>query len=821
MKEFNIYQNAFIDGAKVSFQGEIYKKEIKNNKVLYYMQDAYLQSEYFTEIKSNSKENPKEKQKEAAEKQNLKDKQKEAAEKQNPKDKQREAAEKIKFNNGEIYCKNIVVSLDEDSYPIGTVCVGTGSIKEFSEARNEGNFDERNYYYSLGIAAKLENCNIQDTYESQWAMRRFRGNICEKLYFLRMIIGNIFVENLPGEEAGVMSTISLGDKSLLDPEVKQIYQTSGIAHLLSVSGLHISVLAMGIYNFLRKRGISFVTSGTFSITLLVLYGEMVGMGLPVKRAIIMYVIYVVANIIGEAYDSLTALAVAALIIVVENPMVVRNTGFIFSFCAVIGVVTIGQRMKKLFDRFWIRKLEENNIRKQEQTWKMKIVYKCISSLVFCMGISLSTMPIVGKLYYEVPIYSIFLNFLLLPFMPCLLGIGIVGGLVGVFEMILFGGSFFSGFLMKVCHFILYCYEAISDWSIHLPGARQIVGDLGLWKIVIYYLLLYFWAFVILENKKIRFRNCLPLVGMFLILFGPRQAHFEIDMLDCGQGDSIYIADDNGLRYFIDGGSTSVKNVGQYRILPFLQFKGAKHIDYWFVSHTDEDHISGLIEAIESGYEIRHILFSKGMDISKLQDLMDENEISYGFISCGDKVVAGDMVFECIYPGETLEFEGVNENCMVLLMKYGDFSGLFTGDIGIEQEKAIIESGVLNFEDDSNQDFSKSNSGRGFNQDFSKSNKSKAGIDVSNLLVKERLSLYKVGHHGSKGSNSMEFLQVIRPEYSIISAGENNRYGHPSPETIERMDELDLTHYCTIDCGQIKVALDDGVVVVERFVDGEG
>ena len=517
VKGFNIYQKAFIDGTRVSFQGEIYKKEIKNNKVLYYMQDAYLQSEHFTEIKSNFKKNPK-------------DKQRETAEKENPKDEQRETVEKIKFNNGEIYCKNIVVSLDEDSYPIGTVCVGTGSIKGFSEARNEGNFDERNYYYSSGI-----NCNIQDTYESQWVMRRFRGNICEKLYFLRTKIGNIFVENLPGEEAGVMSTISLGDKSLLDPEVKQIYQTSGIAHLLSVSGLHISVLAMGIYNFLRKRGISFVTSGTFSITLLVLYGEMVGMGLPVKRAIIMYVIYVVANIIGEAYDSLTALAVAALIIVMGNPMVVRNTGFIFSFCAVIGVVTIGQRMKELFDRFWIRKLEENDIKKQEQTWKMKMLYKCISSLVFCMGISLSTMPIVGKLYYEVPIYSIFLNFLLLPFMPFLLGIGIIGGLVGVLEMILIGGSFISGFLMKVCHFILYCYEAISDWSIHLPGARQIVGDLGLWKIVIYYLLLYFWVFVILENKKIRFRNCLPLFGMFLILFGPRQAHFEIDMLDCGQG----------------------------------------------------------------------------------------------------------------------------------------------------------------------------------------------------------------------------------------------------------------------------------------------
>ena len=273
-----------------------------------------------------------------------------------------------------------------------------------------------------------------------------------------------------------------------------------------------------------------------------------------------------------------------------------------------------------------------------------------------------------------------------------------------------------------------------------------------------------------------------------------------------------------MRYFIDGGSTSVKNVGQYRILPFLKFKGAKHIDYWFVSHTDEDHISGLIEAIESGYEIRHILFSKGMDISKLQDLMDENEISYEFISCGDKVVAGDMVFECIYPGETMEFEGANENSMVFLMRYGDFNALFTGDIGIEQEKAILESGALD-----SSDFCKNYMDA---SDVSESDMNSADVgksimnstDVSNSA---RISLYKVGHHGSKGSNSMEFLQLIRPEYSIISAGENNRYGHPSPETIERLDELDLTHYCTIDCGQIKVILDDGEVVIKRFVDREG
>ena len=278
-----------------------------------------------------------------------------------------------------------------------------------------------------------------------------------------------------------------------------------------------------------------------------------------------------------------------------------------------------------------------------------------------------------------------------------------------------------------------------------------------------------------------------------------QTDIEIDMLDCGQGDAIYISDGCGVNCFVDGGSTSIKNVGKYRMLPFLKYRGVRRIDYWFISHTDEDHISGLREAIEDGYDIRHILFSEGMDLKDLGELAEEHGIDVQFISQGDQVVTESVTFTCLYPSRESGFEGPNENSMVLLMEYGDFQAIFTGDIGADQEAWIMNddyaSEKLLSDCESIYDGQESNS---------------CEDEISARLEKPKIAaieLLKVPHHGSKYSNSREFLELIAPHYSIISAGEKNRYGHPSKDAIARMDELGLSHYCTIDYGQISVIPD--------------
>lgn len=596
-----------------------------------------------------------------------------------------------------------------------------------------------------------------------------------------------------------------------------------------------------------------MTSGVVSVAVLGLYVNMVGMGLPVRRAFIMYVIYIVGMMLGEAYDSLTALAIAGMIMMIENPLVVMNVGFVFSFSAVIGVVTYASRLKKVYEAWWLKLLEKRNIRKQEQPRAYKLIHRVLGALAFSVGVTLATIPIVGHMYYDIPVYSMILNFLLLPLMPALLGFGLLGGLVDWFIgwLITFSGtslttiaaagamtsvsSVLARIIMLPTHLILYLYEMVADLSLKLPGARQIVGCIPIWKMAAYYLLLYVliyrvlpqflerkgeskakWNLKVREKKKVRLDSKLWLkkkgrsnsklwlkLIAILITMGalliPAQVDIEIDMLDCGQGDAIYISDGCGVNCFVDGGSTSIKKVGKYRMLPFLKYRGVRRIDYWFISHTDEDHISGLREAIEDGYDIRHILLSEGMDLKDLGELAEAHGIDVQFISQGDKVVTESVTFTCLYPSRESGFEGPNENSMVLLMEYGDFQAIFTGDIGADQEAWML-----------NDDYAREKLLNACENIYDGQENS-AGEDEmivrSDKPKKLGIELLKVPHHGSKYSNSREFLELIAPHYSIISAGEKNRYGHPSKDAIARMDELGLTHYCTIDYGQISVIPD--------------
>lgn len=834
--QYNTYDELLTDGMYVTFQGEIYKKEVKSNGLIYYMQDVYLQSDHFLLDDSSGLDNS------------------------NGLDIHNESSDSIELSisNGvnEISCSKIIICLDSDIYPIGTICIGRGQVKTFSTSRNDGNFDERQYYNSLGIATRLEKCTLEDLFsliefenceslvcnnEEIFSFHRFFCDIKEFLWDLRCDISQVYEEYLPGEEAGIMSTIALGDKGNLDPEAKELFQMSGIAHLLSVSGLHISVVAMSLYNFLRRRRLGFAISGVVSVAVLGLYANMVGMGLPVRRAFIMYVIYIVGMMLGEAYDSLTALAIAGMIMMIENPLVVMNVGFVFSFSAVIGVVTYASQLKKVYESWWLKLLEKRNIRKQEQPKMYKLIHRVLGALAFSVGVTLATIPIVGHMYYEIPVYSMILNFLLLPLMPALLGFGLLGGLVDWFIvwLITFSGtslttiaaagamtsvsSVLTRIIMLPTHLILYLYEMVADWSLKLPGARQIVGCIPIWKMAAYYLLLYVliyrvlpqflerkgesegkWNFKVRVKKKARSNSKLwlkliaALITMGALLL-PAQADIEIDMLDCGQGDAIYISNGCGVNCFVDGGSTSIKNVGKYRMLPFLKYRGVRRIDYWFISHTDEDHISGLREAIEDGYDIRHILFSEGMELKDLGELAKEHGIDVQFISQGDQVVTESVTFTCLYPSRESGFEGPNENSMVLLMEYGDFQAIFTGDIGADQEAWML-----------NDDYAREKLLSAWENTYDGQESSAGEDEISAKMEKPKISgveLLKVPHHGSKYSNSREFLELIAPHYSIISAGEKNRYGHPSKDAIARMDELGLSHYCTIDYGQISVIPD--------------
>lgn len=155
----------------------------------------------------------------------------------------------------------------------------------------------------------------------------------------------------------MLSSIALGDKSELLQEVKSLYQASGIAHILAVSGLHVSVVGMFLYRLMRRWGIGFGLGGLISGSLVFLFAQLCGMGVSVLRAAGMFFLYLIAQYLGEAYDSLTALGTMAVLLLWANPFYLQNSGCIFSFGAVFGVSAVAlpdtaeiQRLEKKASR---------------------------------------------------------------------------------------------------------------------------------------------------------------------------------------------------------------------------------------------------------------------------------------------------------------------------------------------------------------------------------------------------------------------------------------------------------------------------------------
>ena len=258
--------------------------------------------------------------------------------------------------------------------------------------------------------------------------------------------------------------------------------------------------------------------------------------------------------------------------------------------------------------------------------------------------------------------------------------------------------------------------------------------------------------------------------------------FELDVLDVGQGDGIYLHTKEGTNFFFDGGSTDVSKVGTYRMLPFLKAKGVKKIDYWIVSHTDADHISGLKEILQAEYEINHIVFSKYvLNDEAYQELLALAQ-TYGTeilkMDCGDIFTDGEAGLRCIFPDQT--YKSDDKNALSLVLRYEDqeFSGIFTGDISSAEEQYLVEH-------------------------------KKAGS----------VTFYKAAHHGSRYSNSRDFLMALSPEITTISCGENNRYGHPGEEALCNIKESGSAVYETMECGRIRIRMENGEPVVEKFLEG--
>ena len=207
----------------------------------------------------------------------------------------------------------LIFYLDEKiSFVPGSLYKLEGTPSEISERENEGGFSEKEYLSGKDIGIKLFKPKITLLKKPVFSIRQVLSDLRERLK-------NFFEDNLPGEEGAILSAMALGDKGGLSSDVKDLFSASGIAHLLAVSGLHISIVGSLIYKLLRRLRFSFFMSFLISIPFSFLYAQMCGMSVSAERALIMFFLSLLSESLGREADMLTNEGVAAVILIMKNP----------------------------------------------------------------------------------------------------------------------------------------------------------------------------------------------------------------------------------------------------------------------------------------------------------------------------------------------------------------------------------------------------------------------------------------------------------------------------------------------------------------------
>lgn len=648
----------------------------------------------------------------------------------------------------QIPIENIKVYLNkEEQIRIGMFLRVCGKLEEIPGSRNPGEFDSKQYYACQKIYYQMKDGKVCDKSTGYSYFGQFLQEIRQK--------AGTILDEAAGSYAGIFQAMILGERGNLDAETKMQYQMAGIMHILAISGLHISFAGMGFFRLLKKAGAGNGVAGAASAFLIYAYGIMTGGSVSAMRAVGMFLVLVGAGIAGRSYDLLSAMALSAIVLLLDAPAYLYSLSFLLSFGAVIGIGALTPEICSLL-----------NLEK-----------KTAKSLAGSVIVWLITLPVALRAYGEVSLAGVILNLLVLPTSGIVLASGIFALPVGLFVIEIAKRVVFPG----KC--VLFFYEKLCEVVGWIPHSTWITGSPQLWQCVVYYVMLGV-AFAGLKWGKKAASVALVILAVVFLGYHSRNG-LTITCLDIGQGDCCVLKMPGGENFLLDGGSSNKKNTAVCQILPYLKNQGIATLDGIFVSHTDQDHISGIEELLElcaqnlATVRVKNLILpdwnTTGEEYEKLKMLAEQTGILVQTAREGNLLKTKEAQIEILAPENGADGSDTNEDGMVMEVHFGKFRGLFTGDIGAETEKKLLDS-------------------------------------------MEDVDFLKVAHHGSKYSTCQGFLDVVSPEIAVISCSAKNTYGHPSADTIKRLEDCGAQVEYTMKNGAITVQTDGEGIWLDRFID---
>ena len=629
----------------------------------------------------------------------------------------------------------------------GAWIVGEGEVLETSGKRNQGGFDTLAYNKSSGIIGTVFVEEVQvkkiDYNDPRLKTDHIRKKHEDRLHIL-----------LPKSEAALLSTLILGSKDMSEAVVDD-FEKAGLIHILSISGLHVSIIGYGLFKVTNKVIKSQPISALAAIVFLLYYCIYTGMQVSTVRATIMIGLYLAQYLVNRRYDKTTAISFAAFGLIMINPYQLLHIGFQLSFGAVLSIFYIDPLLK--------------------MSW-MPYDKGPMAGLRLLIAIQIGLWPILAYYFYSLPVYGFLGNLLVVP----IVGVLIFSSICGLFLSYISLGL--GTFMMGVSYWILNYMQLIAMWIGRLPFNTLYIQAPNRYFLLAYYGIIAFWIMGV-SYKKIGI-SLVSLITLTLIIGLVDLDTLTIHFLDVGQGDSMVITYQNRT-FLIDGGGDVRKkeeNVGVDVLLPFLRHQGIHKIDTVFITHSDFDHIYGIIEIVGQipiSEVIMPIVYKEVEDplIQRLLSLLEGQGTRVHYFRTGDRLTYKNMTISCLWPQKAF-YSNNNKNSLILHLELMDFDALLLGDAGIEEERAIMKDPYL---------------------------------------LSREIEILKVGHHGSSTSSSEAFIEQLSPALSVISVGDKNHYGHPSNQVVEHLKRLSDHVFMTKDKGAIRVRYSNGKTTVQSMI----
>jgi len=612
---------------------------------------------------------------------------------------------------------------------IGDTLTGQGEFQRISPPKNPGEFDFQSFYNRKDLYGWIfpdKNDNVTILNNTHFHFGRFIFEIQEKIRIH-------FHKYAPGDASGLLSALILGDKSDVDPIIRDSFTNTGVIHVLAVSGLHVGYVLIVLLLIKNMFRLPWGFDRIVVILGLIIFVILTGGKASVVGASIMAAMYIMAPVFNRSANIWNIIGGAAIGILCFRPLDLFDLGFQLSFLAVASIIFFYNWFEEVLpDTLKVSKVNNKSL---QFIWGLFLV-----SLAAQVG----TLPLTAYVFGKLPLIALVANVLIVPLIGVLVGMGFfllfLGWIPGMGFVL--GNS--AWLISEIITFFTHAFSRFSFSTINISFSLiQVFG---------YFLTLVSIVFLFDKQKrKYAVYIILILINLVVWKWWFNDGRLDVIFLDVGQGDAAIVRFPNDKVMLIDIGYRSLQeDKGRDVVLPFVNHLGIKKLDWVVMTHPHSDHIGGLVSVIKE-IEIDTLWDSfipyTSWTYNNIIDFADSNSIIIDRPRRGETKRLSENVYVQIFAPDSLvavSDHNVNNASIVFKLVYGETSILFTGDLEHEGDELLIP--------------------------------------YQHLLKSDVL---KVAHHGSITSSTEAFLDLVNPSLSVISVGWKNKFRHPSPVVLER------------------------------------